>query len=100
MLENIRANQQFQDARAVRLGSFRFHAFLHPLPPLGIGNVHELRTNRAAINAARRFGVRARNVEFGHSDRFEIAQRIEVRLQVSPAPKRLPSLALCLFGGR
>src|SRR5579864_3903591 len=50
MLENIRANQQFQDARAVRLGGFRFHALLHPLPPLGIGNVHELRTNRAAIN--------------------------------------------------
>ena len=64
-----------------------------------IGDMHELGANRAAIDLARGVRFRAGDVEFGQGDRLQIAQRIEIRLKVSPAAEGVPD-ALLGFGGR
>ena len=59
LLENFGADQQIENSRAVRLRRFRFHALLNPQPPLAIRDVHEFRADAAAIDAPRRFRIRA-----------------------------------------
>ena len=72
----------------------RFHALFDPAAPLGIGDVHELDADCAAIDFARRVGVGARDGELGKLDRLQIAQRIEIRLKVAPAAEGVPDSRL------
>ena len=52
---------------------------------------------RAAIEAPRRLRFRARIFQFRHRHGLEIAERIEIRLQISPAAKRIPDSLLRFF---
>ena len=54
---------------------------------LAIRDVHEFHADAAAIDAPRRIRFGPVDIQFGHRPGFEIAQRIEIRLQVSPAAK-------------
>ncbi len=88
LLENIRADQLVQNARAIdSVLAIRLHAFLDPLTPLEVRNVHELDADAAAVDATRGVGGTAGDIKFGMSQGGEVPQRIEVCLQVAPAPK-------------
>ena len=97
LLEDVGANQLVENARAIdRFLTLRFHALLDPLAPLGIGNVHELDADAAAVDAARGISFVAGDVQFGMAERREVAERIEVGLQVSPAAERVEHAFLLL----
>ena len=53
VLENFGAHQPFKNLRAIRLWRWSFEMVNHPLAALGVGNVHEFRADRTAINRAR-----------------------------------------------
>ena len=94
LLEDIRANQQIENSRPVRLRRIRFHALLDPCAFLAVRNVHEFHADAAAVNAP--CGVRLGSVavQLRHRRRFQITQRIDAGLQVSPAAKRFPDAVL------
>src|SRR5580704_11688135 len=53
LFENFSAHQPLQNSFAINLWSFRFHSLLNPLPPLAIGDVHELHADCSAIRPPR-----------------------------------------------
>ncbi len=97
LLEHVCADQLVQNAAPVDgLLPIRLHAFLNPLPPLEIRNVHELDTDAAAVNATRGIGYIAGDIQFGMSQRGEVPQRIEICLKIAPAPERVQDALLFL----
>ena len=94
LLENVRAYQQVENSRAIGLRGFRFHPLLHPLASLAIGDVHEFHADASAVDSASRVCLRPRNIKLGHRCRLQIAERVEICLQVSPAAKRFPDAFL------
>src|SRR5262249_55026030 len=80
-----------------RRGSF--HTPGDPAAPGGVFDVHELDANGAAINAASFASQFAVDFKFGTGLRGEKAKRIEVGLQVSPAPEGIEH-QLALRAGR
>jgi hypothetical protein len=52
LLEDVRANQQFQNVLLVHGHGLRFHAFLDPPPAFDLCDVHELDAHRSAVDIA------------------------------------------------
>jgi hypothetical protein len=71
-------------------GGFRFDALLNPEAAFAIRDVHELDADGPAVEAACRVGVRARQLQLRNRDGIEHAEGIEVCLEVSPSPERIP----------
>ena len=90
LLEDVGAHELVEYAGAIdRQGLFRLHALLHPATALGIGNVHELGADGAAINAPRGVRLVPRDFEIGMSQGGEMACWIEIGLQKTPAAERV-----------
>src|SRR5579871_1063030 len=87
LLEQIGANQALQDVLLVAGRGGRFHALLDPAPPLRVRNVRELGSDAAAVIAAGFLGGRPAQPQFGMGVRAEQAQRVEVGLEIPPAPE-------------
>ncbi len=70
---------------------FGFHALLDPAPALGVGNVHELHADAAAINAprfARPLVVDLTiKLKIGMRLRRQQPERIQFGLEISKLPK-------------
>ena len=80
------------------LNRFRiaFHPLLDPTAALGIGNVHEISTDAAAIVMACLAADVTLNPQIGMVPAFEKAERIKIRLEVSPSAEKVKN-ALTLF---
>ena len=64
LLEEVRLGETFQNLTLVRQGRRLFHALLDPLAFGGVGEVHELDRDAAAVIAAGFFGVLAFEIQF------------------------------------
>ena len=83
-LEGLGPQQALEDGLPIDRGRRLLHPLLHPAPPPGIGDVHELDPDRAAVPGARAGGRLAGLDQVGVRARVERAQRVEVGLEVSP----------------
>jgi hypothetical protein len=68
----------------VFLWSFRFHAVVNPLPPLGRVDVIDLHADGAGINGASFASVLPFAFEFGGFAVAEEAEGVEIGCEVSP----------------
>src|SRR5260370_39681524 len=106
LFEQIGANQAFENFSLVDLKLRSFDALGNPLAPFGLRQVHELRANSAAIDAACLVGgLSGESRELGALERFEEVEWVERRFIIAPAAKGVEnSLALlandCGFLGR
>jgi hypothetical protein len=85
LLEQLDFREPPQDPVAVARGGFCLHAFRDEPATIRIGDVHEPRADRAAVDRPPVGAFRvARVVELGVHDRREPPQRVEVGLEVPP----------------
>src|SRR5258708_1970253 len=96
LFEQVGANQAFENFSLVDLELWSFDALGNPLAPLRLRQVHELRANSAAIDAAGFVGgLSGESRELGALERFEEVEWVERRLVIAPAAKGVEnSLAL------
>src|SRR6266852_1968863 len=96
LFEQVGANQAFENFSLVDLQLWSFDALGNPLAPLGLRQVHELRANSAAVDAAGFVGgLSGESRELGALERFEEVEWVERRLVIAPAAKGVEnSLAL------
>jgi hypothetical protein len=64
-----------------------FEAFLNPAPALGIGNVHELSADGAAIHASSFLRELAIELKVGMLRGLQESQGIEVGFEITPLAK-------------
>jgi hypothetical protein len=88
LLEDVGADEIGEDVCPVGRGRGLFHLLLQPLPLRGVGNVHELNADAAAVECA----CLGREFTFGRGRgeglrREILAQRVERGLQVAPTPE-------------
>ena len=90
LLEQIGTNKLSEDMLLIGLRQGLLHLLLQPLPPLRIGNMHELGSNGAAVEAAR-LAPRSRPQERRRKwlRRQVLPQRIKRSLKISPAAEYL-----------
>ena len=100
LFENLRLDEEIENTLAIHGSAFRFHALLNPEAALAIGDMHVFDADRPAVEAARRVGIRARKLQLRNPDGIEYAEGIEVCLQVSPSPERIPYSFLRLAPNR
>ena len=99
LLEDVGTDEQVENALLVDGAGFAFHAFLDPAAAVGVGNVHELDADRAAIDIARFAGEFAVDLEVRLRLRTEQAKGVEVRLEVSPVPVKVENPLAFQAGG-
>ena len=99
LLEDVGADEQVENALLVDGAGFAFHAFLDPAAAVGVGDVHELDADRAAIGIARLAGEFAVDLEVGLRLRTEEAEGVEVSLEVSPVPEKVENALAFRAGG-
>ena len=99
LLEDVGFQQLLENGLAIDLGLRRFQAVDDPLAALGVGNVHELGADGAAIDFAGAVRVRAADSQLGVVKRRKVAEWIEVGLQVSPAAEKIEDVLLGLVSG-
>ncbi len=87
LLEDVGLDQLRQDALAIDRLGFGFHALAHPVAPLGVGHVHELGADGAAINAPRLIDRRTAETQLRRFLADVMFKGIELRLHVTPAAK-------------
>ncbi len=97
LLEDVGLKQLLENGFAIDLGLRAFQPVDNPLPALGVGNVHELSADRAAVNLPCALGVRATDSQLGIFKRGEMAEGIEVGLQISPAAEKVKNAFLRLI---
>ncbi len=97
LLEDVGFEQLLENGFAIDLGLRAFQAVDDPLAALGVGNVHELRADGAAIDFARAVGLRAADSQLGVIKTGKVTERIEVGLQVSPAAEKIKGALLRLI---
>src|ERR1019366_9694012 len=88
LLEDVGADEIGEDVCPVGRGRGLFHLLPQPLPLRGVGNVHELNADAAAVERA----SLGRELALGQGGgeglrRQELAQRVEGGLQVGPTPE-------------
>ena len=87
LLENIRANEQIENALLVFWLRLGLHAFVNPEAALGSVDVVNLDTDGAGVDGAGFAGVLTVNLQFGRDARSEKAERVEVAFEISPLTK-------------
>ena len=99
LLEQFGSNQQIKRAFLIHRRLRRFHALLNPAATRRIGDVHELHSNRSAINAAGLLGELAfgRQIRVRHGP--QKAERIEVGFQISPTAECVKHAFALSVGG-
>ena len=89
LLEEIGPDQLVEHPLLVHRGLRPFHALLDPAPPFRVGDVHELRADGAAVDAAGFFGEFAFDPQAGMRHGRQKSERVEIGLQVSPVAERV-----------
>src|SRR6516225_5864833 len=90
LLEHVSTHELVENAGVIdRLTAFRLHAFLDPTALLRVGDVHELNTDAAAVDATASVGYITVEIQFRMGNGCEMSQRIEFGLQVTPASERV-----------
>src|SRR5712692_5030038 len=85
LLEQLSPDELIQHVSLIHGGLGTFHVFLDPVAPLGIADVHELRTQSTAVHAARFVSEFAFYPQVRMRYRRQKAERIEVSFEISPA---------------
>src|SRR3989442_2432882 len=100
LLEKIGANQRLEDFVLINLARRRFEPLGDPAAAFRFGQMHEIGTHCAAINAAGFLGGFAgQPLQVRVFQRLEQAKRIERRLQIAPAAEGVEdTLALFVAG--
>ena len=86
-----------QPAAVHLLRSGIFHAVLDPLAAIALRQMHELRTNRPAVNPPGLFRALAVRGQVGITATNGAAKRIQVGIQVTPAAEGIKKLLANLF---
>ena len=97
LLKQFGPDQVVENALLIDGGGRRLHVIGEPAAALRIGNVGELDADAAAINASRFLRDFALGGQFRMRLRAEKSERIEFRLDVSPAAEQLKN-AFALAG--
>jgi len=79
VLEHLGCDQTLKNSFGINVDQFPFEPLVHPAPPLGIRDVHELRADRAAVEAASKRAPLPGRVKDSNRSRSEAAERIQVR---------------------
>ncbi len=87
LFEDVGPDQAFEHRRPVDAGDRLLHPLPHPLAALRVRNVHELGADRAAVPAPRLCGLLAAGRQVRVRPRRPQPERVDSRLEVSPAPE-------------
>ncbi len=99
LLEQIGANEPFENFCLIGFRRHSFHAFGDPLAAFRLGEMHEFRADGVAIEAASLFGDRAGKGEIGVAQRFKKTNGVEGGLVVAPAAEGVENPLAVLLGG-
>jgi hypothetical protein len=93
LLEDVGAGEEVEDVILVYGRRGGFEALGEPFASISVGNMHELRADGAAIDAAGVRDVFVVEVELGDGQRAEVlCEWVELRLEVPPAAERVVRL--------
>ena len=83
LLENVGADEEFENALLVFLRRLGFHLLVNPVAPLRPVDVIDFDADCAGINGAGLAGIFTLSSQFGSRPRRQEAERVEISLEIS-----------------
>jgi hypothetical protein len=97
LLEDVGFDELIENLFAIDGSRRAFETLDDPTAAFHVRNVHELRADGAAIDLASGFRVLTVELQLGMRDAREVAERVEVGLEIAPAAEKFEYAFSCFY---